>query len=332
MTASTSTRQLAPHRMAALLAAVALPLLAFAPAMARAQDTVQIGLPTKVYWPTIVAETALRQKLFDKEGIKAELTIYRSGGEAFEGLAAGAADLILDPPSLVATGLHKGIRSKIVAGASLGYYGWRLMVKTDSKVAAVTELEGSKIGITAAGSGSDLLALWTIADRKMSFTRVPLGGGGLVPNLLSGNVDAVVLYSPLTFQMLRDNSARSIIDYSAEVPEHLNAGSIATEKLIKANPQLVQKTLNALYGAVVFLQDKTHRDAAIKIIAEIDEIPPEIAAAELDGNIVKLSSDGEIKRDWVVRALELTKLVGMTDLAPADDVFVTSFKPVPTKL
>jgi NitT/TauT family transport system substrate-binding protein len=330
MAATTPMRSHAQRGALSFCSVFTLALLAFA-SIARAQDTVRIGLPTKVYWPTIVAETALRQKLFEKEGIAAELTIYRSGGEAFEGLAAGAADLILDPPSLVATGQRKGIQSKIVAGATLGYYGWRLMVKTDSKVTKVAELEGKKIGITAAGSGSDLLALWTIADRKMNFTRVPLGGGGLVPNLLSGNVDAVVLYSPLTFQMLRDNSARSIIDYSVEVPEHLNAGWIATEKLIKAKPQVVQKTLNALYGAVVFLQAKANRDAAIKIIAEIDEIPPEIAAAELDGNLVKLSSDGEIKREWVVRALELTKLIGMTDLAPADDVFITDFKPVPTK-
>ena len=42
-----------------------------------------------------------------------------------------------------------------------------------------------------------------MADRKVQFTKVPLGGGGLVPNLLSGNVDAVVLYSPLSFQLMK---------------------------------------------------------------------------------------------------------------------------------
>ena len=69
---------------------------------ARAADQVRIGLPTKTYWPTIVAETALRRKLFEKEGITAELTVYRGGAEAFEALAAGAADLVLDAPALVA--------------------------------------------------------------------------------------------------------------------------------------------------------------------------------------------------------------------------------------
>jgi NitT/TauT family transport system substrate-binding protein len=295
----------------------------------RAEDVVRIGLPTKTYWPTIVAETALRQKLFEKEGIRAELTIYRSGGETFEGLAAGAADIILDPPSLVATGRTKGIASKLVAGGALAYYGWHLMVPANSKITEVAALEGKKVGITAAGSGSDLLALWTMEDRKVKFARVPLGGGGLVPNLLSGNVDAIVLYSPLTFQMLRSKEAVSLIDFGTAVPPHLNSGWIATDKLINEKPQVVQRTVNALYGALALLRDR--REHAIKLIAEIDELSPEIAVAEYEGNIVKLSADGEIRLEWVTRSLELAALGGMTGLAPASDIFVTDFKPVPTK-
>jgi hypothetical protein len=59
-------------------AAIAFGLAGPAPSMA--QDTIRIGLPTKTYYPTIICETAQRQGLFAKEGIKAELTIYRSGG------------------------------------------------------------------------------------------------------------------------------------------------------------------------------------------------------------------------------------------------------------
>ena len=71
--------------------------------------TIRIGLPTKTYYPTIIAETALRQGLFAKEGIKAELTIYRSGAETFEAMAAGAADLQLNSAALVAAGRKKGV-------------------------------------------------------------------------------------------------------------------------------------------------------------------------------------------------------------------------------
>ena len=88
------------HILATITAAAVLG----ASGMAQAADTVRIGLPTKTYWPTTIAETAVRQKLFEKEGITAELTIYRGGAETFEAMAAGAADVILDATSLVSAG------------------------------------------------------------------------------------------------------------------------------------------------------------------------------------------------------------------------------------
>jgi NitT/TauT family transport system substrate-binding protein len=302
-----------------------------APSIARAQaQVVRIGVPTKTYYPTIIAETAIRQKLFEKEGIKAELTIYRGGAEGYEALAAGAADVIMNSASSVSAGLKKGVLAKNVAGTALGYYGWHLVVKTDSPIKNVSELAGKKVGITSAGSGTDILALWTQAERKIQFTRVPLGGGGLVPNLLSGNIDATVLYSPLTYKMFIDKTARSLIDFGEAIPPHLTGAWIATDKFIKEKPQALQKTLNALYGAVLFLQNPAHRADAVKLIAEIDEIPPNIAEAELDNNIVKLSKDGAIQTDWMARALDMGRLIGMKELASPEESYTTSFKPVPT--
>jgi NitT/TauT family transport system substrate-binding protein len=298
--------------------------------LATAQDKVRIALPTKTYYPTIIAETALRQKLFEKEGLNVELTVYRGGAEAFEAVAAGAADITLGSCAIVAAGINKGVKTKAISGSGLGYNGWYLMVKADSAIKSVAELAGKKVGITSAGSASDLLAKWTIADKKVNFTSVPLGGGGLVPNLLSGNVDAVVLYSPLSFKVLQEKSVRVLLDYGADVPQHLSGVWIASDKLIAEKPALIQKINNALFGAMVSL--KSNREAAIKLISEIDEIPPKIAEAELDGNVLKLSSTGEIKQEWVERALDLAKLIGMTNLAPVSETYTTKFTPVPTKL
>ena len=298
--------------------------------LGQAKQTVRIGVPTKTYFPTIIAETAIRQKLFEKEGINAELTIYRSGAEGFEALAAGAADLVYNSSSSVAAGLVKGVKSKCVANGALGYYGWHMMVKPDSPIKKLADLAGKKVGITSAGSGTDILARWAMADQKIEFTRVPLGGGGLVPNLLTGNVDATVLYSPLTYKVMQDKQARSIADFGELVPAHSTGSWIATDKLIAERPQALQKALNALYGGVAFLRAPANRAAAIKLVADIDEIPEPIAAAELDGNIVKLSSTGEFKKEWMERSLEMAKLIGMTSLAPVNDIYVTTFRPVPT--
>ena len=237
--------------LAGLGATVAAPRIA----LGQSANVIRIGVPTKTYWPTIIAETAIRQKLFEKEGVKAELTIYRSGAEGFEALAAGAADLILNSSSSVAAGLKRGVNARCVANGANGYYGWQLVVKTDSPITKVSEIAGKKVGITSAGSGTDILALWTIAEHKIEFTRVPLGGGGLVPNLLTGNIDATVLYSPLTYKVVDDKVARTLIDYGEAVPAHSTGSWIATDKVIKEKPEVVQKAVNALFGGVGFLVD-----------------------------------------------------------------------------
>ncbi len=316
-------------RRHALGSLIALTLLA---GPASAADTIRVGLPTKTYWPTTIAETAVRQKLFEKEGIQAELTIYRSGAETFEGMAAGAADIILDPPSLVSAGRKKGVMSRIVANASMGNFGWQLMVPAKSTL-EVKDLNGKKVAITAAGSGSDLLALWTIQDKKIDFTRVPVGGGGLVPNLLAGNVEAAVVYSPLSFQISKSGEAKTILDYSAAVPPNLTAGWIVLDKLADTKPELVQKALNALYGALAFM--RANREATVKLIAELYEMPPEIAGMEYDNTIMKLETDGNMGAPNVSAAvqlsLDLAKLGGLKDIVPVEDVISTKFKPVPTK-
>lgn len=316
------------HALASLVAIAALA----APATIHAAETVRVGLPTKTYWPTTIAETAVRQKLFEKEGITAELTIYRGGAETFEAMAAGAADVILDASSLAAAGRKKGVLSKVIANAAMGYYGWQLMVLTKSPLEA-KDLGGKKVAITSAGSGSDLLALWTIQDKKVDFTRVPVGGGGLVPNLLAGNVDAAVVYSPLSFQISKSGEARTIIDYSKEVPPNLAAGWIALDKYAQEKPQMVQKTLNALYGALQFMRG--NKDATVKLIAELYEIPADIAALEYENTIMKLEVDGSMSGSHIPEqmqlALDMARAGGMKDLATAADIISTQFKPVPTK-
>jgi NitT/TauT family transport system substrate-binding protein len=299
-------------------------------ARAQAAGTVRIGVPTKTYFPTIICETAIQQKLFEKEGIKAELTIYRSGAEGFEAIAAGAADLIYNSSMSVAAGLNKGVKVRCVANGALAYFGWYLVVKTDSPIQKPAELAGKKVGITSAGSGTDILALWTEQFHKIKFTRVPLGGGGLVPNLLTGNIDASVLYSPLTYQMFIKKQARELINFGTAVPSHSTGSWIATDKIIAERPNDLQKALNGIYGGVAWLQADKNRAAVVKFLARVNELPEDVMAAELDGNIKNLSKTGEFQEDWMSRSLDMAKLIGMTNLAPVKDIYITKFRPAPT--
>ena len=54
----------------------------------------------------------------------------------------------------------------------------------------------------------------------------------------------------------------------------------------------MQKAVNALYGAVAFM--RANSDVTVKLIAELYEMPAEIAALEYDNTIMKLETSGDM--------------------------------------
>jgi NitT/TauT family transport system substrate-binding protein len=294
-------------------------LLALATA-APAQEVIRIGCPTKTYFPTILATVAKEKGLFEKEGLRPEITIYRGGGETFEAIAAGSADLGTVAVPLVATSRKRGVLTKIVGANGDEWSGWILGVKTDSPVKSARELDGKKVGITSAGSGTDTLALWAQSASKVGFQRISVGGGGLVPNLLNNNLAAAVIYSPLSYQVVSEGKVRVLIDFATAMPPNLIGGWTATEKNLTERRAFVQKGLNALYGALEYM--RANPDYAIKTIATNNELSPEIAKMEFEKTFLRLSRDGQTKLASVEKALELAAASGVKDMAPAAELFL----------
>jgi ABC-type nitrate/sulfonate/bicarbonate transport system substrate-binding protein len=290
------------------------------PAGASAQDVIRIGCPTKTYFPTILAIVAKEKGLFEKEGLRPEITIYRGGGETFEAIAANSADLGTVAVPLVATSRKRGVLTKIVGGVGDEWSGWILGVKTASPTRTTKELDGKKVGITSAGSGTDTLALWAQAEHKVAFSRVPVGGGGLVPNLLNDNLAAAVIYSPLSYQVVSEGKVRALIDFASAMPPNLIGGWTATEKNLTDRRPFIQKGLNALYGALAYM--RSNPDYAIKIIAANNELPMEIARMEYEKTFLRLSRDGQMTLASVQKAMDLAAASGVKDMAPAEEVFM----------
>ena len=179
------------------------------------------------------------------------------------------------------------------------------------------------------GGGADLLALYC-GTRKIEQHRVSVGGGGLVPSLTSGNVDAVVVPPPLSYNLLKSREARSLVDFSKEIPVHQAGGWTTSEKNIKERPDVIQKALNAIYGGLAYLN--ANRDDAIKLIAEIDHIR-QTSRRSNTRTINTLPEKPDFDVAKVAAAFELNKLLGATNLiAPADALTDQFFaKTVPTR-
>jgi NitT/TauT family transport system substrate-binding protein len=284
------------------------------------QEVIRIGCPTKTYFPTILATVAKEKGLFEKEGLRPEITIYRGGGETFEAIAANSADLGTVAVPLVATSRKRGVLTRIVGGNGDEWSGWILGVRAASPVKSAKELDGKKVGITSAGSGTDTLALWAQSEHKATFLRVPVGGGGLVPNLLNDNLAAAVIYSPLSYQVVSEGKVRVLIDFATAMPPNLIGGWTATEKNLTERRPFIQKGLNALYGALEYMRNNP--DYAIKTIAANNELPMEIAKMEYEKTFLRLSRDGKMTIASVQKAMDLAAESGVKDMAPAADVFM----------
>jgi ABC-type nitrate/sulfonate/bicarbonate transport system substrate-binding protein len=286
---------------------------------AQAADLVRIGVPTKTYWPTIVVTAGIENGIFEKEGLEAEMTIYRGGAETFEAVAADSADIGNVAAALVAIARTRGVDTKLVGNGADEWSGWILGVKTDSPITDPKELDGKNVGITSAGSGTDQLALWAQTQAGVTFNRVAVGGGGLVPNLLNDNLDAAVIYSPLSYQEVANGTVRPLIDFATAMPPNLTGGWAVKDEALEERPDFVLRTLNAIYGSLQYLLN--NRDYAINLIATNNELPPEIAEMEFDKTFKRLSRDGQMTLDSVQVALDMAKASGAEELAPAEDIF-----------
>jgi NitT/TauT family transport system permease protein len=122
---------------------------------------------------------------------------------------------------------------------------------------------------------------------------------------------------------LKSREARSLVDFSKEIPVHQAGGWTTSEKNIKERPDVIQKALNAIYGGLAWLN--ANRDGAIKLIAEIDDIPPDIAAVEYENGIKTLPQKPDFDVAKVAAAFELNKLLGATNLIAPADVLTDQF-------
>ncbi len=309
---------------------LALGLAIFATAgfgVAHADGVVRIGGVAN-YGPVLPVLAAQELKLFEKAGVNVEFTNFNGGSASMEGLAAGEVDLINFFPPGHALAKRRGVEATIVSAGTLTPRGWHIVVGKDSNISALEDLAGKKIGVTSNGSTTDFFALWVADQAGGEMTRVPLGGAGLVPNLISGNVDAIVAYPPLSYNVLGAGDGKSLVHLGEAMTPNLPDVWIASDKLIETNPEGLQKALVGLYSAIVHMQQNP--EWAIDFIAQKTGLPKDIATEEYNNTFKGLSSDGDLKEEWVAESLKLGSLAGMDDLPEASSMFTDKFVPVDT--
>ncbi|MGB6104320.1 MAG: ABC transporter substrate-binding protein [Pusillimonas sp.] len=296
-----------------------------ASSFALAQNAVRIG-GTGNYGPVLPVAAAEKLELFKQLGVEVTFTTFSSGAAGMEGLAAKEVDLINYFPPGLALAKRSGVKARVVGAGTLTPRGWHVMVKNDSPLKEVKDLAGKKLGISGAGSTTDFFGLWAASQSGGGVTRIPVGGQGLIPNMRSGNVDAIVAYPPLSYTVMLSGDGRSLVDFGSEMPINLPDVWVASDEIIEKNPEGLRKALIGIYSAIVYMQ--AHPEWTIEFISSETGMTKEIATEEYKNTIKGLSADGALKQEWVAESLKLATLAGIKDVPPVDDMFTTEFVPV----
>ena len=307
--------------LAAVLATVA------SVAVAQAADKVRVAVAT-VYVPFAPIFVAEELGFYKEKNLEVEATVYRGGGPAQEAMAAGAADVLTNSPMGAALAISKGIKQKVVAaGGTVTPGGWHVIVRKDSGIKKMADLNGKKVGVSGKGSTSDFFALWAAKKANVTVQTIPLGGNGLLPAIKNSQVDAIVLWPAFSFRALKDDTLHDLVDLGKEMGPVVPDSIVASEEMIEKRPDVLKRYLQALLKAVDYMQK--HEDYTKKFLAKYaGESDPEVLNRAYREVMMEVGVDGTIKPEWIKTSLSLMKLVSSDETPPVKAVFTDKFLPV----
>ena len=304
-------RKLRLRAQNAFVAAVIISLAPISIDAVHAQTKIVEGYVSEgaLQWPEYVA---MEKGWFKENGVSVEMLPVGGGGA--QQLAAGALNIGYSgfPDFIRAT--NQGAPIKIIInGVSTPPYG----VFAKPTVKKIADLKGK---IVSVGGSKDVTLIYIGAM---------LTSAGLKPNdvdyvyakatpdrlasLISGGVDAAILYPPATFKAaaLGFTNLGDIGQFLKDFPFTVWA---ANTNWAKEHRDALQSYIRAYSRAIAWLYDQRNKDEAVALLVKYSKSNPEDASATYDyfTKIHAYSADGLISQSGY---LEMTKaLVGFGDL------------------
>jgi NitT/TauT family transport system substrate-binding protein len=262
---------------AAASAAVAVPSLAAAQALEKKKVTIAVGGKNLLYYlPLTIAE---QLKYFEAEGLDVEIVDFAGGSRALQAVVGGSADVVSGAFEHTLNMQFKGqpMRAFVLQGRAPQIV-LAVSTKTMPNFKSVADLKGKKIGVTAPGSSTNVMANFVLAKAGVKPADVSIVGvgasSGAVAAMRSGQVDAVSNLDPVITILQRGGDIRIVSDtrdpaeservFGGPMPAAcLYAPSAFTEK----NPNTAQALTNAIVRANKWIQQAGPSDV-IKVVPE----------------------------------------------------------------
>ena len=244
-------------------------LLATAPnlqaqALEKPQLTLAVGGKNLLYYlPLTIAE---QLGYFKAEGLDLKIVDFAGGSQALRALVGGSADVVSGAFEHTVNMQHKGqkLRAVVLMGRApqivLG-----INPKTMPNYKTVADLKGKKIGVTAPGSSTNVMANFVLAKAGLKPSDVSIigvgAGNGAVAAMRSGQVDAMSNLDPVVSLLTRSNDLKIISDTRivAEADKVFGGPMPAAclymkQAFIDQNPRTAQALATAIVRANQWIQ------------------------------------------------------------------------------
>ena len=229
------------------------------------------------YLPLTIAE---RKGFFKEQGLDVEINDFGGGAKSLQALVGGSVDVVTGAYEHTIRMQAKG--QDIRAVLELGRFPAIVLAVRKAladKVKSPADLKGLKIGVTAPGSSTYLMAVYAMSKAGLKASDASFigigGGASAVAAVKNGQVDAISHLDPVISKLYADGEITLLIDTrTEEATKALFGGTnpaavlYLKKEFADANPVTTQRLTNALYAALTWLAKATPAEVA-------DTVPPE---------------------------------------------------------
>jgi len=246
-------------------AVVALPHLALAQARPeKTKLTIAVGGKNLFYYlPLTIAE---QLGYFKAEGLDVEIPDFAGGAKALQALVGGSADVVSGAyeHTINMQAKNQPIQSIVLQGRAPQIV-LAVSTKTLPNYKSIADLKGKKIGVTAPGSSTAMMATYVLAKAGLKASDVSFIGvgasSGAIAAVKSGQVDAIANLDPVITMLQRDkliqvvSDTRTLKDTQAVYGGPMPAACLYTPaRFVQDNPNTTQALANAMVRALRWLQ------------------------------------------------------------------------------
>jgi NitT/TauT family transport system substrate-binding protein len=241
----------------------ALPRVSFAQ-IEKPRVSIAVGGKNLLYYlPLTVAESL---GFFKDEGLDPQIIDFAGGSQALRAVVGGSADIVSGAFEHTVNMQHKGQRMRaFVLQGRAPQIVLAVSTRTMSGFKSVADLKGKKIGVTAPGSSTNVMANFVLAQAGLKPADVSIIGVGAtnaaIAAIRQGQVDALSHLDPVITILERSGDIRIVTDTRlvAEADKvfggPMPAGCLYTpQTFIDRHPNTVQALTNAMVRANRWIQ------------------------------------------------------------------------------